>query len=194
MKPVCIVGLGNTQSLVPWDNKDLEFWGLPWCNYSARYNRLFEMHNLQLVTQEAARRGGPKYIDRINETGVPVYMQTEHDAIPTSREYPLEDVIKAIGLDYFGSSPAYMLAMAIQEERPEIHLYGIDLTKDIYDHQRPNLEFLIGLAVGRRIPVRLPEGSRLLTLKRADRIGDVAVIYPKRYGYTGTDGGYHELR
>lgn len=119
-------------------------------------------------------------MDRLREADVPVYMQQAHADIPMSRAYPLAAVSACTG-DYFGSSVAYMLALAIYEGADEIGLWGVDLSDD-YDHQRPNLEYLIGFARGRWREVSVPDGSRLLSRRKTDDYRGVEVKYPERYG------------
>ncbi|KKK61087.1 hypothetical protein LCGC14_3017830, partial [marine sediment metagenome] len=92
--------------------------------------------------------------------------------------YPLDEV-KAITGDYFGSSIAYMLALAIWQRRERVDLWGVDLSEDIYDHHRPNLEYLIGFARGRGMTVNVPPGSRLLSFDSSK----FEIHYPVRYGY-----------
>ncbi len=84
--------------------------------------------------------------------------------IITQETYPLDGVIQAIGRDYFGSTFGYMLAYAIEQEPDNIKCWGTDLdSKEEYAHQRPNAEWLIGLAEGRGINVDIAPGSSLMT-------------------------------
>lgn len=65
--------------------------------------------------------------------------------------------------DYFTSSIAFMLALAIWEGFEVIDIYGVDLTVgEEYDYQKPCAEFWIGLAMGKGIEVGIPKGSALL--------------------------------
>ena len=62
------------------------------------------------------------------------------------------------GPDYEVSTPAWMLMQAIAEGYGEIHIYGIHLaTQWEYQVQRPNFEFLLGLAAGRGVKIVLPQ-------------------------------------
>jgi hypothetical protein len=107
-------------------------------------------------------------------------MQAVHDDMPASVRYPIERICAVFGR-YFTSSIGYMLASAILEGRDDslkvvdpdaaygwIGLYGIDLAADSeYADQRPNAEYLIGLARGLGIEVVIAEGAALL---KADRL------------------------
>ena len=173
MRRVAIVGLGPTHDQAPW--REWETWGIPWDAWFPRYALGFEMHD------RALWGGKAKYVERLRESDVPIMMRQEHEDISASLPYPLGTVQEKVG-SYFGSSVAYMLAYAIQQEVDEIGLWGVDLTEDIYDHQRPNLEYLIGFARGRGIPVTVPSGSNLLSHKTEDIYDGKPVVYPRRYG------------
>ena len=71
---------------------------------------------------------------------------------PGVQAFPRAEIQERFG-QYFGSTPAWMLAHAILRGAKEIHIYGIHLsTESEYIEQRPNFEFLIGclLGVGKR--------------------------------------------
>ena len=67
------------------------------------------------------------------------------------------------GVDYFTSTPAYMVALALAEGFKMIALYGIDLIVGTeFDFQKACVEYLLGLANARGITVRIPPSSALL--------------------------------
>ena len=169
-KKVAIIGFAsNTLHLVPWEDPAFELWGLNQghMNFKRRADRWFEMHLLEFIPD--AR--DPQYVAFLKGLQIPVYMTQAYDEFPTSIRYPLEDVIKYTGRDYFMSSPAYMLALAAMEGFEEIHLYGINLAiGDEYFYEKPNCEWLIGLLEGRGIKVHVPHASSLMKQYR-------------RYGY-----------
>jgi hypothetical protein len=70
----------------------------------------------------------------------------------------------AQGTPYLESSIAYMVAQALLELKPvdRIAIFGVDLhCESEYAYQRPNLEYLIGLARGKGIKVYIPPQSAL---------------------------------
>ena len=70
----------------------------------------------------------------------------------------------AQGTPYLESSIAYMMALAILEKVDRIGIWGVDLhCESEYVYQRPNLEYLIGLARGKGIKVFIPPQSALLS-------------------------------
>ncbi len=86
--------------------------------------------------------------------------------IITQEDYPIRAVIKCIGRDYFGSTFGYMLAYALllHQSAPidSIQCWGMDMDSEgEYINQRPNVEWLIGLAEGRGIKVDIGLGSSL---------------------------------
>ena len=127
------------------------------------------------------------------QCGIPVYMTKTEPSIPTSVRYPIERVIaKVAGLDYFTSTVAFMLGLAILEidEQVErelngspvparfdearrviadayaaraIGVFGIDLiVGPEYERQKACVEYLLGLAQARNITIPLPPQCALL--------------------------------
>ena len=93
----------------------------------------------------------------------PVYMQAQDMDIPRSFTYPLESVRTISGCDYYTSSIAYMLALAIYEGAKTIGVWGVDMLRDEeYAFQRPCVEYWLGIAKGRGIVLSIPVQSSLL--------------------------------
>lgn len=123
-----------------------------------RFDRMFEIHR-RARFEERMPEG---YVPMLAAMGCPVVMLEKHPDIPNSVAFPLEECKAKLG-DYFASSVAYMIAMAILEGATEIQIYGIDmLTESEYAVQRPNVEYLLGMARGLGIVVKVAEGSTLL--------------------------------
>lgn len=182
---VAIIGLGPSHCDAPWHDSTWQKWGLPWDEGYWRWmDRHFEMHDMRLLESEhSKRREG--YFERLAECDV-LYMQAEDESLPNARAYPFADVAETVG-PYWNSSIAYALALAIHEGAEEIGIWGVDMDgTDEYDYQRPNLEYLIGLARGLGIPVFIPTISPLCKFN-----GDGIKFYshlPKyvdRYGWLG---------
>ena len=187
---IAVLGLGPSAegfNHEPWDR----VYALPWDNENrAKATHLFEMHPLGLACSPDSGRP-ENYLDELRElVGRPLFMQKEYELVPNAEAYPLAEIRQMLGLDYFGSSPAYMLAHAIWVLGPGeppgqdiIGLWGVDLTESIYDHQRPNLEYLCGHAHARGIQTAIAAGGRLLQHHPDDTIGALKVRYPARYGW-----------
>jgi hypothetical protein len=182
---VAIVGLSPSAAKAPWTDPEWERWGLPWHEgYWRHMTRLFEMHDIRLLNGEYSKRPDG-YLDRLNWSGVPLYMQDA--SIYHAIRYPLEEVSESIGANYFNSSIAYMMALAIYEGAEEISIFGVDMKgDDEYGYQKPNMEYLIGLARGKGIKVTILDDSPLCKFQDSGiRFYDHSPIYVQRYGWLG---------
>lgn len=159
---VAIVGTAPSHVSAPYHDPSFEVWSLndAW-KVVPRADRWFDLHSPFVLRWGARRpRGHLAWLARF---AGPVYLHAADPDIPTSVAYPLAEVVASIGQPYLTSGPAYMLALAIHERADQIMLCGVDLTDDDYRYQRPCVEWLIGLAMGRGIPVLLPSGCPLLS-------------------------------
>ena len=217
----------------PWDDPSWEKWGMPWDGKGwQRYTRLFEMHSpilwdLKLASCLIEMWDGEKFhrkchrpddyypdggktgrlVDAINSPDHKVYFQEgvddKVDDCKGMLRYPFERVVDCIGADYFQSSVAYALALAIteiQQKRKdegyaddEIALYGIDVSPDEeWAYQRACIEYLVGIARGYGIKVFIPESSALCKFQdQTIKYGAVNVDYTKRYGIIREPQTFH---
>jgi hypothetical protein len=129
----------------------------------------------------------PNYDKYLESLLVPIMMQKQYPNISNSVEYPLESVVNFWGPklnpnadgNYFASSFSYMFMFAVMEGYNEIHCYGFDmLDGSEYAHQRPNAEYLIGVARGMGIHVHLPSQSALCKHNRRYGYDDVELEGP----------------
>lgn len=158
---------------------------MPWDEgYWVLYDRLFEMHDLRLLKSATCRK--PDYLERLKSLDVQLFMQEAYQEIPNSMAYPFDEVSKVTG-GVFNSSLAYMLAMAICERPAQIGIWGVDMeADDEYGYQRPNFEYLIGLARGKGIKVTIPEKSPLCKfISDGIRFCEESPVYAGRYGWLG---------
>ncbi len=160
MRSVALIGKAmRARAAAPLGDRNWEIWGLGW-DTVPRVARMFELHGQVELDEVIA---GKSIMDRLKELRCPVYMQEKHPDLPNSVKFPIDEVIDCLGIDYFGSTFAFMLGLAIYEKYDRIGIWGVDLnTTEEYAYQRPNAEFLIGLAIGRGIKVRLPPNTNLL--------------------------------
>lgn len=176
---VAIIGLSpSTHDQAPWDDPTWEKWGLPWDSAWVRMDRLFEMHDMRLLESKHSKR--PKdYIARLQTANVPLYMQKAY--FPSAIAYPFKVA------RYYNSSVAYAMALAIHDGAEEIGLWGIDMADaEEYAYQRPNMEYLIGLAEGKGIKVYIPEESTLCKFSHDGiRFYNHSPVYVDRYGWLG---------
>ena len=161
-KKVAICGFAqSSRTLAPWDDPAVEIWGLNQLyRHIPRETRHFDIHeNWREDNVEGTDH--PRWLA---ECGIPVYMTQVEPSIPTSVRFPLEDVIREVtGIDYFTSTVAFMLGLALYEKFEEIGIYGIDLIVGTeYDVQKACVEFLLGIAHARGVTVRIPPQCALL--------------------------------
>jgi hypothetical protein len=162
---VAIVGLAqSSRHLAPWTNPEWELWGLAWDSERYRLHRVFEMHDMkdmQGATDSVTYRDLPSYFEKL-DCCARVYMADAYPEVPKSERYPYEAVAEVCG-DYWDSSVAYAVSLAIAEGAEEIGVYGVNmLATEEYAYQRPNMEYLLGLAKGKGIKVHIPKCSPLL--------------------------------
>ncbi len=90
------------------------------------------------------------------------YLQEAHSELKNSSRYPIEEMIERFG-KYFTSTASYMVASAIAAGATEICLFGIDLRVDTeYVYERPNFEYMVGMARGMGIEVTVGEQCTIL--------------------------------
>lgn len=185
MKSIAIVGFASTYQDAPFEDAAWEIWGVNELHkYLPRWDRWFELHAREVFASEG-NRNQEQHVAwlQAQPAGKPIYMQRVYDDIPASVAYPLDAMIARFCPErpYFTSSIGYMLALAIAEGRDErfqpmpgetpvgrIGIWGVDLAADSeYGEQRPQTEYLIGLARGLGIEVIVAEQSALL---RADHL------------------------
>lgn len=191
MRNVAVVGLApSTHDDAPYNDPNWEVWGLPWDEEGWPYfNRLLDIHPLECIreaTPSFYRRG---YEGRLRELDAPLYMQEAYPDIPNAIRYPLEEVSSEVG-DYYSSSIAYLLGMAIVEKVDRIGIWGVDMDSEgapghanEYRDERPNCEYLIGFARAKGIDIYLPDACPLLKFNGEFPLGKVTPKYGHRYGY-----------
>lgn len=147
-----IIGCSDSAQLAPWDDSTWLKWGLRQDNkYWTRLDAMFEIHrNWDDM---------PKARERLESVDVPIYMTNPNGIAAIS--YPLEGVFSVVSR-YLTSSVGYMIALAIYQNAKEIGIWGVDLNENRHNHQRANLEYLIGIAKGKGIKVTIPESCPLL--------------------------------
>lgn len=76
------------------------------------------------------------------------------------RQYPVNYMIEKYG-PVFGSSIAWMIALAIEQQYEEINIFGCDMaTHEEYIDQRDTFFYMCGRAEALGIKINIPEDSR----------------------------------
>lgn len=170
MSKVSIAGFGVSRDEMPTKG---ELWGMNslWKALDRRWTRWFEMHDgttlgsfyKEVAKFPAVQASLSEQHQFLASLSIPIYFHEPIDDFSTSVAYPIDTVGETLGEPYFCSTVAYMMALAIHEGYKEIGLYGIDLAAESeWAYQRPNMEYVIGLARGRGIKVTIAQPSSLL--------------------------------
>lgn len=135
-KRIAMVGMGLTCIQFVQDqfgfggwkkNPDDEIWAIGPAAYAFRADMCWEMHslnNIQRVWKKEYMEGhGENYLKNLD---MPVIMPRAYSEIPTSLEYPLQEVVSYTQETYFMHTFAYMLAYAETCETEELWFYGVD--------------------------------------------------------------------
>lgn len=113
-RKIAICGFAaSTRMLAPFDDPEWEVWGLNQLyRHIPRATRWFDIHgNWREDNVEGTDHPG-----WLAQCGIPVYMCEREPSVPTSVRYPLESVIERVtSIDYFTSTVAFMVALAILE-------------------------------------------------------------------------------
>jgi hypothetical protein len=165
MRTIVLVGCGLGAKDAPYDDPDVEIWGMGrhW-RWMPRCDRIFEMHDPD-IWRSYLGVNPAVYAAQLREAGPSVVVRRRIPSLPKATVYPMVMVENLIGGPYFVSSASYMLALAIVREPELILLFGINVLEvEEYVYQRPNLEYLLGLARGRGIKFKAHKESALCTM------------------------------
>lgn len=107
----------------------------------------------------------------------PIYTSKAYPEYPGTIEYPLADVVEAVGMAYFNTSVAYAIGEAIRIGVEEIQFYGCDFTypdRHAAESGRACCEFLIAVAMSHGIKITIAQDSTLM---------EVSDMKRRLYGY-----------
>lgn len=160
---VALVGTApSSRMLAPFNDTSWKIWGCSPGNMNVlpRVDVWFELHG-NLLWEENKNYGAP-YIEWLKRLNIPVFMQDQR-YIPHAQTFPMKEMVKEFGPDFFTSSFAWMMAFAIHSGAKEIALYGIDMaSRDEYILQRPGFFFFRHMARQRGIKVSAPHESDIM--------------------------------
>lgn len=113
-KKIAVCGFAaSSRMLAPFDDPEWEIWGLNQLyRHIPRETRHFDIH----ANWREDNVEGTDHPRWLAECGMPVYMTQTEPSIPTSVRYPIERAIAQVaGCDYFTSTVAFMLGLAVLE-------------------------------------------------------------------------------
>jgi hypothetical protein len=169
-KKVILLGTANSLKITPWDANDVDYWACaPVVTHEPakghRIDVLFEMHYMEYWLT---------ILERLNEIAkdnpnTTIFMQQKVSQINNSVAYPLKEIQEFAShpklRNYFTSTIAYMIALAIYLGYEEIDLYGIHMAADEeeYSLQRSCCEAWLNFGLGRGVGYWLPDESSIMS-------------------------------
>jgi len=161
-KRINILGSGPGRLEVPSGKG--EIWGVNNVHLLQDVDLIVDIHNRVNPKEEKDR----VHMKELGKKGIPTYSQDKIEGFDNVKKYPVDEIIKEFGVDYFGSGIDYIIALAIYEGATDIHMYGVCMMdKSEYTHQKASVEFWIGVAMGRGINVTV-HGEYPVILKTKD--------------------------
>jgi hypothetical protein len=165
LKIALIGSAPSSVALAPYDDPEWKIWA---CSPGAtsslkRVDAFFEIHRYQ---PHDTATWYPEYVGWMRAQTCPVYMIEAHPDFPASVAFPVDAMIERFGRNFWTSSLAWMMALAIVEVEgkagAEIALYGVDMAAtDEYGHQKPGCLYFIEIARSLGITVTIPPESDL---------------------------------
>jgi|TARA_R110002110_G_scaffold344363_5_gene554336 hypothetical protein len=181
-KRLCILGTAPSWRDAPFDDPSFEIWAIndSWTLPLPRVDAWFDLHPLdhlyfrpvsdRVVYAEDVPHGHyvrpHGHLEKLQEMArtIPVWLQADPPDgwPPNAQRLPIEILEEKFGT-YWASGPSYEIALALHLGFTEIHIYGIHLeTEHEYREQRPNFEYLLGVARGMGVKVVMADAAPLL--------------------------------
>ena len=125
-------------------------------------NNMHLLRDVDLIVDVHKTRNDPKeqkdkiHLAVLKDKNIHAFLHSKIEGMPNVDRYPIEEITKKFGVDYFGCGIDYIVALAIYSGATEIHLYGIWMAQGTeYAHQKPSLEFWLGYAMGAGIKIHI---------------------------------------
>ena len=170
-KKVALIGsAASTKDLAPYNDTSWEIWGLAWRNDYPRCDVHFDIHPLTSDRKHILGSSIKEYVEVMRRRGTLHYLHGDA-GLANATAYPLVQMVQWLKEKthgqfdgkYLSCSIAYMLVFAMYSGAREIAIYGVDLIDDTeYVYQRPNLEYLIGIATTLGFQITIPKGCALM--------------------------------
>jgi len=171
---IALVGTAPaSRDLAPYSDPSWEIWGCSGGNVNVlpRVNIWFELHALdEMNAPENKGMSEPfyKWLREKSDAGTfQVVMQEFNPLVPKAIPFPRDEMIARFGHDWFTSSVAWMMALAISRMNPgdTIGLWGIDMAADQehYTAQKAGCKRFIEFAREAGINITIPKESSIAT-------------------------------
>jgi hypothetical protein len=170
-KTVAIVAMGRSNDqfvLAKTHSQEIdEVWAVNAMGGVVFHDRMFMLDPASrfLDSEDAGTQTGLMRAVVKNHQG-PIYTCELDDRCPGLVEFPLEEVVNAVGTWYFNNTVAYAIAFAIAAKVKKLMIYGVDFSYKGNVHfaeaGRACCEFLLAKAIERGIQVGIAQTSSLL--------------------------------
>ncbi len=159
LRKIALIGAAKTVECAPWYDPTWEIWAHSTCYpYCKRVDRYFDLHPWKWISEKPV----PGYLEWLQTSKVPIYMQRTFQKVPASVRYPKERILAEFP-SYFTSQAAWMIALALTEGVTHLGFFGIHYALDEeHKKQRAGCEFWMGMAMARGVHVVNPPGSPLM--------------------------------
>jgi len=193
--------------MAPYGDESFDIWSLNHAyNHVPRWDAWFEVHPRAHFQKDLMRDGlaqdGSRHVNWLAKEpagGRPIYCQEHYNDIPASVRWPRQELnewllrnggqsLDALPqgyhcADYYTSTPAQMIALALYLDYKEIGLFGVDMLQaEEYFYQRSGCEYFVGFARGRGVKVYVPPTSALCKANYVygytEPLTDIAHIQP----------------
>lgn len=122
---IAIVGTaGTSNGAAPYDDHSWKIWSMA-RNFvlNKRFDAWFELHGIEILQ---AANAHPDYFKFLKTCGGKLMLGHPHADYPDAMIFPKDKIVSAMG-DYFTSSCAWMIALAILHKPAEIGIWGVDM-------------------------------------------------------------------
>lgn len=169
-KKIAIIGTAPASvGLAPYGESDWDIWACSPGNRQQlpRVTVWFELHALREMMAPENRGMAEPYFAWLKEQSdgdkFQVVMQEINDLVPRAIPFPLHEMLVKYGHNWFASTIAYMMALAIERGAADIGLWGVDMAADLeqYTGQRASCIRFMEIAKERGITVHIPQESCL---------------------------------
>lgn len=166
-KSVCLIGLGPSSK--EWmaemaRKKNLthvdEVWGINTAHRSLHVDKIWMMDDLSRL-----RERYPDWMMEIAMSKTPIITCHANPDFPNAHAYPIEEVCKCVGDNYFSTTVAYAIGYAIYIEVETLWIYGCDFwypNAAVTESGLAGTSYLLGIAKERGVHFKIPSTSTLL--------------------------------
>lgn len=161
---VVIATPARAAGVVPEALQDDQVWVVNLAGFRHPYATRHYFMDAPSAFRELATGTFADYINAQTDGGVEVYAREVWTETPGVTRLDVDAIVANLGLDYFTSTVAYMVAHAIHEGTDELVLWGCYHWhgESEYMPQKPCIEAWLGFAIARGIRVSFGGGSQLL--------------------------------